>query len=257
MIRIFLVLLLAAGCFAAESKDLAFRAEKAYKAGKFSKANALYERALLSSRKESDVESEGRILIAMASLRTRALNLEFASRLLQSVRKSELDTATLSAYHLAWMELFLERGDYGKVIEIKYSMDEKFLKRIPGGILGNILGTAAMAFAGKGDSALADKYLDDGEAAFDGNAPGAMAFARARVADLLERPCADSLYGVALRHSIRAGRPFMSANILYYRGKNEKRPDVSRDYLLRSANAFDLMGLSRNGERVRSLFKED
>lgn len=257
MIRIFLALLLVAECFAAESKDLAFRAEKAFKAGKFSKANALYERALLSSRKESDLESEGRILIAMASLRTRALDLEFASRLLQSVRKSELDTATLSAYHLAWMELFLEKGDYGKVVEIKYSMDENFLKRIPGAALGNILSVSAVAFAGKGDSALADKYLGDCEEAFDGNAPGAVAFARARAADLLKRSSADSLYGVALKHSIRAGRPFMSASILYYRGKNEKRPDVSKDYLLRSANAFDLMGLPRNGERSRALFTEN
>ncbi len=254
MRRIILVLLLSICAFAAESKDLAFRAEKAFKAGKFSKANALYERALLSSRKESDLESEGRILIAMANLRTKSLDLEFADRLLSSVRKAELDTATLSAYYLAWMELFLEKENYDKVIEIKYSMDEKFLKRIPGGILGNILCVSAVAFAGKGFSELSERYLKDGEEAFGGAAPGTIAFAAARSAGLLKRqPEADSLYNIALKSSVRAGRPFMSATILYYRALNEKLPQVAKDYFVRSANAFDLMGLPKNSRRAKAL----
>ncbi len=255
MRRIVLVLLLSVCAFAAESKDLAFRAEKALKAGKFSKANALYERALLSSRKESDLESEGRILIAMASLRTRSLDLEFAERLLSSVRKTELDTASLSAYSLAWMELFLEKRKYDKVIEIKYSMSEKFLKRIPDGILGNILCVAAVAFAGNGDAELSERYLIDGEKAFGGEAPGTVAFAAARSAELLRNPEADSLFEAALKHSIRAGRPFMSATILYYRALGESQSQVALDYLVRCANAFDLMGLSRNRDRADSLSK--
>ncbi len=253
MRRVVLVLLLSVCAFAAESKDLAFRAEKAFKAGKFSKANALYERALLSSRKESDLESEGRILIAMANLRTRSLDLEFAGRLLSSVRKTALDTVSLSAYYLAWMELFLEKRKYDKVIEIKYSMNEKFLKRIPDGILGNILCVSAVAFAGKGDAELSERYLDDGEKAFGGDAPGTVAFAAARSAGLLQKPEADSLYEAALKHSIRAGRPFMSATILYYRALDESRSRAARDYLDRSANAFELMGLLRNRDRADSL----
>ena len=253
MRRVVFVLLLSVCAFAAESKDLAFRAEKAFKAGKFSKANALYERALLSSRKESDLESEGRILIAMASLRTRSLDLEFAGRLLSSVRKAELDTASLSAYYLAWMELFLERRKYDKVIEIKHSMSEKFLKRIPEGILGNILCVSAVAFAGKGDAELSERYLNDGEKAFGGDAPGTIAFAAARSAALLQKPEADSLYETALKYSIRAGRPFMSATILYYRALGDLPPRIARDYLVRSANAFELMGLLRNRDRADSL----
>lgn len=254
MRRIVFVLMLSVCAFAAESKDLAFRAEKAFKAGKFSKANALYERALLASRKESDLTSEGRILIAMANLRTKSLDLEFAGRLLSSVRKAELDTATLSAYYLAWMELFLEKGNYDKVIEIKHSMDEKFLKRIPEGILGNILCVSAVAFAGKGSPELSERYLKDGEEAFGGTAPGTLAFAAARSAGLLKF-CdkADSLYDIALKSSIRAGRPFMSATILYYRALNEKRPQVAENYFVRSANAFELMGLSKNSKRAKAL----
>lgn len=253
MCRIVFVLLLSVYAFAAESNDLAFRAEKALKTGKFSKANALYERALLSSRKESDLKSEGRILIAMANLRTQSLDLEFAERLLSSVRKAELDTVTLSAYYLAWMELFLERKDYDKVIDIKYSMDEKFLKRIPDGILGNILCVSAVAFAGKGEARVSESYLNDGELAFGGDAPGTLAFAAARSAGILQKPEADSLYGVALERSIRAGRPFMSATILYYRGLSEKRPQIAKDYFVRSANAFELMGLPKNSRRAKAL----
>lgn len=254
--RIFLVLLLFVCAFAAESKDLAFRAEKAVRAGKFAKANSLYERALLSSRKESDLESEARILIAMADLRTKSLDLDFAEKLLSEVRRAELDTATLSAYSLAWMELFLERKNFDKVIEIKYSMDENFLKRIPDGILGNILCVSAVAFAGNGNADLSVKYLQDAEDAFDGDAPGTLAFARARASGLLKNASADSLFDVALKSSVRAGRPYMSASILYYRGQNEKRPAVARDYLVRSANAFELMGLLRNRDRSRSLSKD-
>ena len=219
MCRIVFVLLFSMCAFAAESKDLAFRAEKALKTGKFSKANALYERALLSSRKESDLKSEGRILIAMANLRTQSLDLEFAERLLSSVRKAELDTVTLSAYYLAW----------------------------------NILCVSAVAFAGKGEARVSESYLNDGELAFGGDAPGTLAFAAARSAGILQKPEADSLYGVALERSIRAGRPFMSATILYYRGLNEKRPQIAKDYFVRSANAFELMGLPKNSRRAKAL----
>ncbi len=251
--RILLVLLLAVCAFASESKDLAFRAEKAVRAGKFSKANSLYERALLSSRKESDLESESRILISMADLRIKSLDLDFAEKLLRNVRKENLDTATRAAYNLSWMEFFLSRENFDKVVEIKHSMDENFLKRIPDGILGNILCVSAIAFAGNGNVDLSEKYLRDAENAFDGKAPGTLAFAKARAAGLLGNASADSLFDVAHKSSVRVGRPFMSANILYYRGQVERRANIARDYLVRSANAFELMGLLRNRDRADSL----
>lgn len=244
-------LLVAVCAFASsESKDLSFRADKAVRAGKFAKAYGLYERALLSSRKESDISSEGRILISMATLRAQSLDLEFAQALLLQVHKAELDTNTLAAYYLAWMEIFLEQENYDKVIELKYSMSVEFLKEIPDALRGNILCVAGIAFAGKGDRANAQKYLEDADDALDGDAPGKLAFTAARMANLLQESKADSLYNVALQSSINAGRPFMSATILYYRGLNEKRSDVAKDYFIRSANAFELMGLSRNKERA-------
>jgi len=244
-------LLVAVCAFAAsESKDLSFRADKAVRAGKFAKAYGLYERALLSSRKESDISSEGRILISMATLRAQSLDLKFAQDLLLQVHKAELDTNTLAAYYLAWMEIFLEKKDYDKVIELKYSMSVEFLEEIPDALRGNILCVAGIAFAGKGDRANAQKYLEDADDALDGDAPGKLAFTAARMANLLQESKADSLYGVALQSSIEADRPFMSATILYYRGQNEKRSDVAKDYFVRSANAFELMGLSRNKERA-------
>ncbi|MBP5247950.1 MAG: hypothetical protein J6Z31_08865 [Fibrobacter sp.] len=253
MIRriLFLTCVVSAFAFASsESKDLAFRADKAVQAGKFAKANGLYERALLSSRKESDILSESRILISMATLRTQSLDLKFASDLLLQVRKADLDTNTLAAYYFAWMEVYLEKKNFDKVIELKYSMSEKFLERIPDALRGSILCTAAIAFAGKGDSKNAKKYLKDADDALDGDAPGKLSFAEARVASLLKRNSADSLYQVALQNSIEANRPFMSATILYYRGQNEKDPATAKDYFVRSANAFELMGLSRNQKRA-------
>ena len=85
---IFCVLILCAFLFAdSESGDLAYRADKSVQAGKFAKAYGLYERALLSSRKESDISAEGRILVSMATLRIQSLDLQFAEDLLKQVRK--------------------------------------------------------------------------------------------------------------------------------------------------------------------------
>ena len=249
---IFCVLILCAFLFAdSESGDLAYRADKSVQAGKFAKAYGLYERALLSSRKESDISAEGRILVSMATLRIQSLDLQFAEDLLKQVRKVELDTHTLGAYYLAWMELYLEKKNVDKVINIKHSLSEKFLDEIPDGIRGGILSAAAIAFAQKGNATSAKKYLEDADDAFDGDAPGKFAFASARVNSLLHESIADSLYGVALNYSIRANRPFMSATILYYRGLNSSDSAIAKDCFLRSANAFELLGLPRNAERAK------
>lgn len=244
-----LLLLLAVGAFAAGSGTYAFRGDKALRSGNFAKADRFYEQALTLCRKEADLNAEGRVLVAMAELRIQSLDLDLAEELLGRVHKEALDSASRAAYSLAWMELFLSRKDYGKVIEIKYSLSEEFLKKMSGGILGNVLCAAAVAFAGNGDLQNAQKYLDDAADAFDGDFPGRLSFARARVADVGKLPSADSLYAEAFELSVRGKRPFFSATILYYRGLNEKNPRLAKGYLERSARAFDLMGLPKNRDR--------
>ncbi|MCK9182267.1 MAG: hypothetical protein M0P13_05240 [Fibrobacteraceae bacterium] len=255
--RLFCILLLLAPfLFAAESKDLAFRAEKAMQAGKFARSNSLYERALLSSRKEADLSSEGRILIAMATLRTQSLDFKFAEGLLGQVRKESLDTNSLAALNLARMELFNGQEKFPETIRVWNSLSKRFLDHVTDPLRGNLLCAAAVAFAAKGDRESAMDLLEDADDYLDDDAPGKLAFAAARVEHLLGGSSADSLYGVALKYSISSGRPYMSATILYYRGLCSKRSSIAEDYFVRSANAFDLMGLTRNKERSGSHIKK-
>lgn len=236
--------------FAAESGALAYHGDKAFRAGKFAVAEDFYTKALLQSRKEADLHSEGRILIAMAELRTQSLDMDASEVLLHKVRKADLDSNALAAYYLAWMHLFLERENYGKVIEIKYSLSNAFLKQMPNGIRGDILCASGIAFAGMENRTQAEKHLSDAEDAFDGDAPGKLLFAKARAAALFKDLSADSLYARALEFSIQAKRPFFSATILFYRGMACSNSEQANDFLKRSANAFELMGLPQNRERA-------
>ena len=80
--------------FASESATLAARAQKSLKAGKFAKGYSQLERALVASRKEADVRSEGRIFIAMGQVRTMSLDFELADSLLNYVQAEGLDRST-------------------------------------------------------------------------------------------------------------------------------------------------------------------
>ena len=51
---------------ASESGVLSYRAQRSLDAGKIAKSYGQLERALLASRKESDLRSEARVLMAMA-----------------------------------------------------------------------------------------------------------------------------------------------------------------------------------------------
>ena len=83
--------------FASESATLAARAQKSLKAGKFAKGYSQLERALVASRKEADVQSEGRIFIAMGQVRTMSLDFELADSLLNYVQAEGLDTRRRAA----------------------------------------------------------------------------------------------------------------------------------------------------------------
>ena len=82
------VALLAASAIASASDSgvYSFRAQRSLDNGKFAKGYNQLERALLASRKESDLLSESRVLIAMAQIRTMSLDLNFADSLLSIVR---------------------------------------------------------------------------------------------------------------------------------------------------------------------------
>ena len=62
-----LVAMLAAGAVASASESgiLSYRAQRSFDSGKFAKGYGQLERALLASRKEADLLSEGRVLIAL------------------------------------------------------------------------------------------------------------------------------------------------------------------------------------------------
>ena len=55
---------------ASDSGILSYRAQRSFDSGKFAKGYGQLERALLASRKEADLVSEGRVLIAMVQIRT-------------------------------------------------------------------------------------------------------------------------------------------------------------------------------------------
>ena len=86
-----LVLVFSGMSFASESSTLAFRAQKSIANGKFAKGYGQLERALLASRKEADLASEGRVLLSMARVRIMSLDLNFADSLLKVVRPEALD----------------------------------------------------------------------------------------------------------------------------------------------------------------------
>ena len=75
MVRKFAIialLALTAASNASESGTIAARAQRSINAGKYAKAYYQLERALLASRKEADLLSEGRVLLAMAKSVRRA-----------------------------------------------------------------------------------------------------------------------------------------------------------------------------------------
>lgn len=253
--RIFpIILSLVVWASAAGSQTAAFRAAKLLQAGKFAQSYALFERALIESRKESDLQSEGRILIAMAKIRTESLEPTIAGQLLSQVREPALDLNGKMALLEARISLLNEQEKYQEAVALWKSVPDSVISETSDALQGNLQCEAALAYAGSGDTAKANKRFDDAEDLLDGEAPGLLAFARGRAAALNgDKGIADSLYSFAEKSSIAAGNSYMTATILYYRAMLSPGKNDSQDRFLRSANAFELLGLPNNQHRSEKL----
>lgn len=238
---------MASAAFASESSVLAFRAQKSIDAGKFAKGYSQLERALLASRKESDLKAEGRILTSMAQVRIMSLDLPLADTLLAQVRKDILDKGSLVLFTKTKASSANASGKFSEAEKICASVKEEQLKKIDEPLLAAYYSECAIAQAG-------NHHEDDARASLkkvgknsdkDG---GFYAYTAARISDLLGNSNADSLYQVAEEKSIQGNRTYMTANILWLRSELRGAKDA-KDMKLRCKNAFELMGLPNNAKR--------
>ena len=246
-----IVALLTAGSIASASDSgvYSFRAQRSLDNGKFAKGYNQLERALLASRKEADLLSEGRVLIAMAQIRTMSLDLNFADSLLSIVRKDVLDQNTKVQYAKVKAALFNARGKYSEATKVCNGFDEKSLKKIDENAQAAFYGECAIAYAATRDNNRAQESLKMAGKRSDKKG-GFYAFTAARMADLSGSGEADSLYRVAEEKAIKANKPYNTATILYYRSKLKSTPKKEvADLKLRCKNAFELMGLPNNAQR--------
>lgn len=246
-----LVAMLAAGTVASASESgiLSYRAQRSFDNGKFAKGYGQLERALLASRKEADLLSEGRVLIAMAQIRTMSLDLEFADSLLSVVRENVLDLSTQVQYAKVKMALLNAREKYKDAAKICGSIDEDTLDDADENAQAAFYGECAIAYAGIRDGERAEESLKMAGKRSDKKG-GFYAFTAARMADISGSSEADSLYRVAEEKAIKANKPYNTASILYYRSQLKATPaKEAADLKLRCKNAFELMGLPNNSKR--------
>ena len=195
---------------ASESGILSSRAQRSLDAGKFAKGYGQLERALLASRKEADLRSEGRVLMAMAQVRTMSLDFELADTLLSQVRPEILDKNTNLMLLQGKAALANAQGNFDEALKVCRSADADSVSK-------------------------SDKPLQA---------------TAARMADVQGKREADSLYQAAEAMSIKNNMPYMTATILYHRSLLKGTPaDVAADLKLRCKNAFELMGLPNNAKR--------
>lgn len=236
--------------FASESATLAARAQKSLKAGKFAKGYSQLERALVASRKEADVRSEGRIFIAMGQVRTMSLDFELADSLLNYVQAEGLDRSTKIMLVKARTALKNASEKYSEAVSLCESVNEDELDKLADELQGSFYSECAIAYAGvrnekKAQQALkmVDKRLDDDT--------GIYYWTDARLTDMLNLGDADKIYRKAESESVKSNTPYTTANILYHRGKylSTSSPSESRKLLDRCKTAFELMGLPNNTKR--------
>jgi len=236
--------------FASESATLAARAQKSLKAGKFAKGYSQLERALVASRKEADVRSEGRIFIAMGQVRTMSLDFELADSLLYYIQAEDLDRSTKIMLVKAKAALKNATEKYSEAVSLCESVSEDELDRLDDELQGSFYSECAIAYAGvrnekKAKQALkmVDKRLDDDT--------GIYYWTDARLTDMLNLGDADKIYRKAEKESVKSNTPYTTANILYHRGKylSKSNPSESRKLLDRCKTAFELMGLPNNTKR--------
>lgn len=234
---------------ASESGTLSSRAQRSFDSGKFAKGYGQLERALLASRKEADLLSEGRVLIGMAQIRTMSLDFAFADSLLSVVRTGALDKSTQVQLAKAQVALASAQEDYKGAVKICKSLNEDVIKKADENAQAAFYGECAVAFAASSQSDKAQEFLNlAGKRS--SKKGGFYAFTAARIADFQHKDEADSLYRVAEQKSIQGNKPYMTATILYYRAQLKSTPAKEKeDLLLRCKNAFDLMGLPNNAKR--------
>ena len=242
-----LLLSLATIASASESGVLSYRAQRSLDAGKIAKSYGQLERALLASRKESDLRSEGRVLMAMAQVRTMSLDFALADSLLAQVRPEILDKNTNLMLLQGKAALANAQGNYDEAYKICNSADADSVNKSDKPLQASFFSECAIAQAAKG-------RLDDAEESLKmvgkraSKKGGFYAWTAARIADLAGRGEADSLYKAAEDLSIKNNIPYMTATILYQRSLLKSTKDAD-DLRLRCKNAFELMGLPNNAKR--------
>jgi hypothetical protein len=245
-----IIALLAAGSIASASDSgvYSFRAQRSLDKGKFAKGYNQLERALLASRKEADLLSEGRVLVAMAQIRTMSLDLNFADSLLSVVRKDVLDQGTLLQYTKVKVSLLNAQEKFKEAAKTCNAYDEKALKKADETAQAAFYGECAVAYAAVRSDRAPDALKMAGKRS--DKKGGFYAFTAARMADLSGSSEADSLYRVAEEKAIKANKPYNTATILYYRSKLKSTPkNEVADLKARCKNAFELMGLPNNAKR--------
>jgi hypothetical protein len=245
-----IIALLAAGSIASASDSgvYSFRAQRSLDKGKFAKGYNQLERALLASRKEADLLSEGRVLVAMAQIRTMSLDLNFADSLLSVVRKDVLDQGTLLQYTKVKVSLLNAQEKFKEAAKTCNAYDEKALKKADETAQAAFYGECAVAYAAVRSDRAPDALKMAGKRS--DKKGGFYAFTAARMADLSGSSEADSLYRVAEEKAIKANKPYNTATILYYRSKLKSTPkNEVADLKARCRNAFELMGLPNNAKR--------
>jgi hypothetical protein len=250
-LRTAIAALLAASAIAgaSESGILSARAQRSFDSGKFAKGYGQLERALLASRKEADLLSEGRVLIAMAQIRTMSLDLDLADSLLAIVRENELDDNTKVQLAKTKMALLNAREKFKEASSICNGTEEKVIKEADDNTQAAFFGECAIAKAATHDETGAQESLKMAGKRSDKKG-GFYAFTAARMADLTGDSEADSLYKVALEKAIKANKPYNAATVLYYRSMLKTTPKKeAEDLKLRCKNAFELMGLPNNSKR--------
>ena len=246
-----LVAILAASALATASDSgvYSYRAQRSFDNGKFARGYNQLERALLASRKEADLLAEGRVLIAMAQIRTMSLDLNFADSLLSIIHEEILDNNTKTQFYKTKIALLNTRGKYRDAANICYRISSKTLKDADDNMLAAFHGECAVAHAGNRDTSRAKESLKMVGKCIDKKS-GFYTFTAARLADFSGKPEADSLYRTAEAKAIQANKPYNTATALYYRSLLKTTPKKEAAELkARCKNAFELMGLPNNSKR--------
>lgn len=234
---------------ASESGILSARAQRSINSGKFAKGYGQLERALLASRKEADLHSEARVLIGMAQVRTISLDLDLADTLLSVVNKDALDISSQVQLVTAKAAIANARSDFKKAAGICNSINEKILENSSDEVQTAFYGECAIASAGinrTDDARTALKMVGKRSS----KKSGFYAFTAARIADFTNDGDADSLYRIAEEKSIKANKPYLTADILYLRSKlRTTSEEAAKELRRRCKNAFELMGLPNNAKR--------